>query len=148
MAEEKNNAEEVKVSEADTLGIKGSVIKMAGFKGKDDPAKVAKEEKRHEKLIETRIANRIAKAKALAKMTKIQKRKALIVSRFKAIRAKKRTYTYSNKNVAAWTEELEMINNNPKQWIHMTANGTKPFNASNKRKMTAKEKLDGMDLDK
>jgi hypothetical protein len=133
-------------NEAATLGIKESKVKMATYKEKD-PVKIEKEETRHRKLIKKRTANRIDKAKVAAKMKPIDKRKALLIGRFKAIRAKTRTYTYSNKNVEAWTEELNMIKNNPKGWKQVTENGTIPFAPGNKTKKTAKQLLDNMDLD-
>ena len=145
MAKEKAETSNVS-EEARTLGVKGSRIKMAGFKDKD-PVKIEKEKAKHQKLVEERIKKRVAKAKELAKLKPIDKRKALLVGRFKAIRARGRTYTYSNKNVEAWREEYEMIKNNPKSWIEATSNGTKPYTPGNKRKKSAKELLDSMDLD-
>lgn len=145
MAKEK--AESTKVEdEAKALGVKGSKIKMGTFKDKD-PAKIEKEKAKHEKLAAKRQANRVEKAKEKAKMKPIDKRRALLVGRFKAIRAKARTYTYSNKNVEAWTEEFNMIKDSPKEWIRVTKNGTEPYNPGNKRKKTAKELLDSMDLE-
>lgn len=132
--------------EANALGVKKSDVKMAGFKDKD-PTKIATEEARNEKLVQQRTKNRIEKAKKEAKMKPIDKRKAVLVGRFKAVRARKRANTYSNKNVEAWTEEFNMIKNNPKGWIEATKNGTVPFSPGNKRKKTAKELLDSMDLD-
>ena len=100
MTKEKTETSNVS-EEARTLGVKGSRIRMAGFKDKD-PVKIEKEKAKHQKLVEERIKKRVAKAKELAKMKPIDKRKALLVGRFKAIRARGRTYTYSNKNVEAW----------------------------------------------
>lgn len=140
-------AQETVNDEAKTLGISRSKTSMAGFKDKDKPEKVLKEATRHDKLADKRMANRIKEAKAKAAMKPIDKRKALLVGRFKAVRAKKRSRTYTNKIIEAYTEEYNMIVNNPKEWNRVTANGTKPFAPGNVRKKTAKELLDGMDLD-
>lgn len=145
MAKEETKKEE-KVDEAAVLGVKGSRIVMTGFKDKD-PTRIAKEAAKHETLSKARIEKRVAKAKKDAKMKPIEKRKALLASRFKAVRARVRPNNYTNKMIEAWTEEFELIRNNPKQWNKITNNGTKNFTPGNKKKMTAKEKLDNMNLD-
>lgn len=142
-------AEEIKdkmAEEAEILGVTKSKIKVSGYKEKD-PGKVAKELARHKKQVDQRVKNRIEKTKVKAKMTPIQIRKALLVGRFKAVRAKSRERTYSNKIIEAWTEEFNMINNNPKQWIKLTSNGMQQFTPGNKKKQSAKELLDSMNLD-
>lgn len=134
--------------EAAKLGVKKSKVLMSSFDVKNKtPEKIAKEAERHEKLVAQRLKNRVVKAKAKAKMKPIDKRKALIVGRFRAVKAKTRAHTYTNKMIAAWTEEYELIISNPKQWNAITKKGTKPYTPGNKKKMTAKERLDGMDLD-
>jgi hypothetical protein len=138
---------EPEVDEAEALGITRSKTKFSNFKHKDDPAKTDKEERKHKKLADIRVANRITKAKALAKMSPMDKRKALLVGRLKAVKAKARSTTYSDAVVAAFTEEFKLIKDSPKSWVKATANGTIPYNPGNKRKMTAKERLDRMDFD-
>lgn len=135
-------------AEAERLGVKKSVVHMSSFDVKNKtPEKINKEEARHKKLVAARLKNRVAKAKALAKMKPIDKRKALLKGRFRAVRNRTRAHTYTNKMIAAWTEEYELIIHNPKQWNSLTHNGTKPYTPGNKKKMTAKERLDGMNLD-
>lgn len=134
--------------EAEKLGVKKSKVGMAGYNIKDKtPEKTAREKARHDKLAAERLKNRVAKAKLKAKMKPIEKRKALFVGRFKAIRSRVRASTYTNATVEAWTEEFNLIINNPRQWIKVTKNGTVPYSPGNKRKKTAKELLDGMNLD-
>lgn len=134
--------------EAEKLGIKKSKVIMSSFDVKNKtPEKIAKEAARHEKLAAERLKKRVDKAKVKAKMKPIDKRKALLVGRFRAVRSRVRAHTYTNKMIAAWTEEYELIINNPKQWNRITKNGTKPYTPGNKKKMTAKERLDGMKLD-
>ena len=134
--------------EAERLGVKKSKVSMSGYNIKDKtPEKTAKEQSRHSKLVDERLRARVAKAKVKAKMKPIDKRRALIVGRFKAIRAKVRASTYTNANVEAWTEEYNLIINNPRQWNKITKNGTVPYTPGNKKKMSAKERLDGMNLD-
>lgn len=135
------------VNEVEALGIDRSKVKFSNYKHRDDSGKTEKEQRKHEKLADKRVENRIAKKKALAKMTPIQKRKALLVGRLKAVKAKARSYTYSDAVVAAWTEEFTLIKDNPKAWNKATANGSIPYNPGNKHKMTAKERLEHMDLD-
>ena len=144
-AEANTKNAETDAKEAKTLGVKKSKIKMSGFSNKDPQKKQAEEDK-HKLLAAKRVKNRLAKAKEEAAMKPIDKRLALLIGRFKAIVARARTYTYSNKNVEAWTEEYNMIKSSPKSWISLTANGTKPFVPGNIKKKTAKEVLDGMDL--
>ena len=146
MATNTANTKETDLDEAKALGVKESKVKMSSFKDKDS-VKIERETKKHEKLCALRIENRIAKAKVLAKMKPIDKRRALLVGRFKAVRAKARTYTYSDKVIEAWTEEFKVINNDPKMWITATANGTTQFVPGNRKKKTPKERLDAMDLD-
>ena len=119
---------------------------MAGFKDQK-PEKIAEETERHNKLADKRLSNRIAKAKADAKKKPIDKRRDLLVARMRAVKSRVRTVTYSNKNLEAWIEELEMINHNPKSWNKITKNGTLPYTPGNKKKKTARDKLDEMDLD-
>ena len=142
-AEEKTSSDE----EAKTLGISRSKISMAGFKDKDKPEKMLKEATRQEKLADKRVANRVAKTKAKAAIKPIDKRKKLLQARFKAVRTRKRGVTYTNKIIEAYTEEYNLIINNPKSWLQQTANGTKPYAPGNVRKKTAKELLESMDLD-
>ena len=135
-------------AEAKKLGIKRSRVAMSGFNIKDKTTeKTAKEENRHNKLADDRLKARVAKKKALAKMQPIDHRKALLAGRFRAVRARVRANTYTNANIAAWTEEYNLICNNPKQWKNITKNGTVPYSPGNKRKKTAKELLDSMNLD-
>ncbi len=143
-----NSAElDIQISEeARALGVKGSKVKMSSFKDKD-PTKVAKEKAKQEALIQKRIKNRIAKVKALAEMEPIDRRRALLRGRFEAVKAKARGITYSNKIIEALTEEYKIIQNSPKVWIKATNNGTTPFTPGNKRKKTAKQLLDTMNLD-
>lgn len=132
--------------EAKLLGIKSSVVRMAGFKS-NKPEDIAKEKKRHEALVAKRIEKRIAKAKRDDKLKLIDKRRLLLVARFNAVKSEKRPNTYSNANLKAWLEEYNMIKANPKSWNKQTGNGTKPFVPGNRRKKTPKEQLQGMDLD-
>ena len=143
---EKEKAKDEIETDVRTLSIKKSKISMTGFKSKK-PAEFAKEEKRQKEFAEKRIVNRIAKAKADAKMKPIDKRRAVLAARFKAVKARKRTSTYSNKNIEAWLEEYNLIQNNPKSWNRITAKGTRPFQPGNKKKKTAKDILDEMDLE-
>ena len=145
------NEEKAKASleeEAAMLGVKKSRIKMSSFDVKNkNPEKIAKESARHEKLAAARLKNRVAKAKAKAKAKPIEKRKAMLVGRFRAVRSKVRPNTYTNKMIEAWTEEYNLIINSPRQWNKITKNGTVPYTPGNKKKMTAKERLDGMNLE-
>ena len=132
--------------EAEQLDIQ--ILKQDTSSLKDKSSKnLEKEEARLKVELTKWLKSMIAKKKAESQLKPIDKRKALIIARFKAIRSKKRAYTYSNKNVEAWTEELNMIKNNPKGWIEATKNGTVSFTPGNKRKKTAKELLDNMNLD-
>lgn len=132
--------------EAATLGIKKSKVLMSGYKDKN-PDKLEKEKAKHDKLVNKRLEGRVAKAKADAKKKPIDKRRALLKGRFRAVRSRRRPRTYSDKNIKAWVEEFNMIENNPQGWNRATANGTKPFTPSNKKKKTAREILDAMELD-
>lgn len=133
-------------AEAKALGIKPSRVSLSGFKDKS-PDKLAKEEARNKKLIEKRLKGRVAQAKENAKKKPIEKRRGLLVARLKAVKSRRRPNTYSDANIKAWIEELDLIDNNPKSWNKATANGTKPYTPGNKKKRTARDILDGMDLD-
>ncbi len=133
------------IEEAELLGIRIPRTSTAGFKSKK-PEDLEKEKVRVAKNKIKWLQIMIAKAKVLAKMKPIDKRRELLKSRFKAIRSRDRAHTYSNKNVEAWIEEYNLINSNPKSWNKITTNGTKPFTPGNKKRQTAKDKLDGMDL--
>ena len=152
MAESKDKTEvtekaSVKIEdEAKSLGITSSKVSMTGFKD-NKPEKVEKEKERHKKLVAKRLASRIAKAKATAKMKPIDKRKAVLVARFKVVKSRTRPNTYTDANIKAWLEEYNMINNNPKAWNKITKNGTVGFVPGNKKKKTAKDILNGMDLE-
>jgi len=149
MVEEKAKTEREKLlAEAKALGVTRSKISVAGLNIKDKtPEKVAKEEARMNKLADERLKARVEQAKLDAKKKPIDKRRDIIVARFKAIKSRTRPHTYSDKNIKAWLEELNMINNNPKSWVKVTKNGTIPFVPGNRKKKTAKEILDEMDLD-
>jgi len=142
-----NGLAEADANEAAALGIVGSKVKLSTFKGRDNPVAAEKEKARHDKLAAQRLQNRIAQAKANAKLKPIDKREALLVARFKAIKSKVRPNTYTDKNIKAWIEELKMINRNPKSWNKATANGTKPYVPDNRKARTASDILDGMDLE-
>ena len=134
--------------EAERLGVKKSKVLMSSFDVKNkNPEKIAKEAARHKILVKQRLKKRVAKAKAAAKMKPIDKRKALFVGRFKAVRSRTRAHTYTNKTIEAWTEEYNLIIHNPRQWVKITKNGKVPYTPGNKKKMTAKGRLDGMNLD-
>ena len=135
--------------EAEQLGIKTSKVKTTGFRSKKGvtQTQIEKEEKRNADLIAKRTEKRIAKARAGAKMKPIDKRKALLVGRFRAVRARTRAHTYSDANLKAWIEELNLINNNPGQWNKITQKGKLNYTPGNKKKKTARDILDGMNLD-
>lgn len=135
--------------EAEQLGVKKSKVKTTGFKSKKNvtQTQIDKEEKRHEELVAKRTEKRVAKARAEAKMKPIDKRKALLAGRFKAVRARTRAHTYSEKNIEAWLEEYNLIVNNPKRWNKITQDGKLNYTPGNKKKKTAKDILDGMNLD-
>lgn len=144
--EEKTKAESLE-EEAKRLGVTKTKVSISGYNIKDKTTeKIAKEEKKHQELADKRLKGRVAQAKLDAKKKPIDKRKTLLVSRFKAVRSRVRPHTYSNANIEAWTEEYNLIVNNPKRWNLITKNGKIPFAPGNKRKRTAKEILDGMDL--
>lgn len=149
----KDDKEKAEISEenaaertAEALGIKGSKVTMTSFKDKN-PQKIITEEARHKKLAAKRLEIRIAKAKADAKATPIEKRRAVICARFRAEKSRTREHTYTDANLKAWIEELNMIDRNPKSWIKATKNGTVGYTPSNKKKKTARAILDEMDLD-
>lgn len=132
--------------EAKALGIKIPKTSMGGLKSKK-PEDIEKEKLRLAKDKIQWLQIMIAKAKAVSKMKPIDKRRKLLEGRFKAVRSRTRAHTYTNKNVEAWLEEHALIKNNPKSWNKITANGTKPFTPGNKKKKTAKDLLDEMDLE-
>lgn len=132
--------------EAKSLGIPIPRTSMAGFKSKKSED-VEKEKVRVEKNVIGILKIAIAKVKANAKLKPIDRRRAVLAARFKAVRSRTRAHTYSNKNIEAWLEEFNLIKKNPKAWNKATANGTKPYTPGNKKKKTAKDILDAMDLD-
>lgn len=141
-----DEADEKLSDEARGLGIKPSRIRMSSFKSKD-PEKIDKEQAKHDKMVNKRIKKRIAKKKAEVKLKPIDKRKALLVGRFKAVKSRNRPNSYSDANLKAWLEELNMIKNSPGTWNKLTKNGTIGFVPGNKKKKTARDEIDGMDLD-
>lgn len=143
--DEPDNGEITLEEEAKALNITKSKVSTASFKHKK-PEELARENKRQAKLADDRLRVRIDAKKIQAKMKPIDKRKELLVARFKAIRAKTRPNSYCDANIKAWTEEYEMIMSNPKMWNNLTKKGTISFIPANKKKMTAKQKLDAMDL--
>lgn len=132
--------------EAEALGITKSRVSTVSFRHKK-PEELVKETKRQEKRANDRLRLRIEAKKIRDKMKPIDVRKALLVGRFKAIRSRTRAHTYSEKNIIAWTEEYNLIINNPKAWNKLTNKGKKPFIPGNRKKMTARETLDAMDLE-
>ena len=147
-AEAKAESEAEKIAaEAKLLGIKPSKISMSGYNVRNmTQEKRDKEGKKQKKLAEKRLVSRIAQVKTDAKKKPIDKRRELLIGRFKAVRDRVRASTYSDKNIEAWTEEFNLITNNPKQWNRVTKNGKVPYAPANRRKKTAKELLDSMDL--
>jgi len=147
MTEEAREKDATEIArEAKMLGVKKSRISMSGFKDKK-PEKIAKEEARTAKKASSRLAKNIAKAKATSKMKPIGKRRGVLVARLRAVKARRRAHTYTNAIITAWLEELKMIDNNPKSWNKITGNGTRGYVPGNKRKRTARDILDGMDLE-
>ncbi len=149
MAEKEEKAIDLKaalIKEAETLGIKIPRTSLAGLKSKK-PEDIEKEKARIEKGLIEWLQIMIAKAKVEARMKPIDKRRKLLAGRFKAVRSRKRAHTYSDKNIEAWLEEYSLIKNNPKRWNEITENGKKPYTPGNKKKMTAKDRLDAMNLD-
>lgn len=134
------------VTEAKLLGIKLPRLSIAGL-GTKDLKVVANEELRQKKQFNRLVRAAITKHKTAAKMKPIDKRKALLLGRFKAAQTRIRANTYSDKNMKAWIEELNVINSNPKAWIASTKNGKLPFAPGNKKNRSALEILDGMDLE-
>ena len=146
MAEEKPKEVDVLMAEAKTLGLDIPRLSIAGLRSKD-PKNVAKEEARQAKQLVYLLKVSIEKAKEKARTKPIKKRRALLVSRFKAVKARDRAFTYSDANIKAWLEELNLIDSNPKSWNKITAKGTLPFTPSNKKKKSARDILDGMDFE-
>ncbi len=134
------------VEEAKSFGIKLPRVSIAGFKS-IKPEDIEKENIRQAKERIVWLRTMVAKAKIEAKMKPIDKRRKMLKGRFKAIRSHTRANTYSNKNVEAWLEEYNLINHNPRSWNKITANGTKPFTPGNRKKKSAKDILDSMDLE-
>jgi hypothetical protein len=134
------------VDEAKVLGVDKSKTNLSSYKTKG-PADTAREAKKQEELIAKRVKNRVAKKKALAKKKPIEVRRALLTSRFKAIRARTRPNNYSEAMINAWIEELKVIDNNPKLWNKETNNGQFPYPRPAKGKRSAQSLLDSMDLD-
>lgn len=134
------------LEEAKTLGIKLPRLSIGGLKTKD-PKTVAKEELRQKKQFNHLLRHAIAKKKAEAKMKPIEKRRAVLIARLKVVKSRTRAHTYSDANIKAWIEELNLINGNPNSWNQITVKGTKPYTPGNKRKKTARDILDGMDLE-
>ena len=141
------NPDDKLAKEAKRLGVTESKVKLAGFKGKDSPDKMERERKRQKRMADDRLEKRIAKAKAAAKMKPIDKRKALLIARLKNIRSHTRSNAYSDQNLKAWIEELELIDNHARAWNTATKNGTRPYAPGNKKKKTANDIIDAMDLD-
>lgn len=134
------------IEEANELGIRLPRISPAVPKDKD-PAKIAKEQVRVDKQFIHSLESAIAKHKANAKMKPIEKKRGVLVARLKAVKSRNRAHTYTDANIRAFLEELELIDRNPKSWNKVTVNGTKPYTPSNKKKKTARDILDGMDLE-
>lgn len=134
------------IAEAEALGIKLPRLSYAGVKDKK-PENLAKEKVRQDKQFIHLLQDAIAKHKANAKLKPIEKKRALLIARMKAVKSQTRAHTYSDAIINAWIEELKLIDSNPKSWNKITVNGTKPYTPSNKRKKTARDILDGMDLE-
>ncbi len=135
------------LEKAKLLNIKLPRVSLAGFKFRDKAEKLSKEEVRQEKEQIKWLKSVIASAEARAKMKPIEKRRALLRARFRAVKNRKRPNTYSDKNIKAWLEELDLIERNPKSWNTITKNGTLNYTPSNKKKKSARDTLDGMDLE-
>jgi hypothetical protein len=138
------------LAEAAALGVTRSKVKMSSFtiRGKTpDPDIMEKEKAKQNKLADKRLKGRVEQKKLDAKKKPIEIRKELLVGRFKAVTSRVRANTYTDAQLKAWTEEYNMIVSNPKSWNKLTKNGTMPFIPGNKKKKTAKEILDGMDLE-
>lgn len=131
--------------EAERLDIPIPKTSMTGFKGKK-PSEIEKEEARLKKHVAGILKIAIAKKKADAKLKPIDRRKAYLTSRFKAVRSRTRAHTYSDANIKAWLEEYKLIENNPKAWNKITKKGTVNYTPGSKKKKTAKDILDGMNL--
>jgi hypothetical protein len=135
----KKGLSDAQKEQANSLGITPSRVNLSGFKDKE-PAKLDKEIRKHEELVDTRIANRIDKAKADSKLTAIDKRRLQLQARLKAVRSGKRPRSYPRLVVMAWIEELKLIEANPKGWkVGWTPNKQK--------KQTPTEILESMNLD-
>lgn len=149
-AEAKAEAADDKLkAEAEALGVKGSRILLAGFKSKKNikPEDIVREEERVAAKAKRRLAKNVDKARVRAKMSPIEKRVKLLVSRFKAVISKRRAHTYSDKIIKAWTEEYNLIKSSPRSWKKQTNNGKTPFISAEKKKKTAREQLEAMDLE-
>ena len=146
MAENKEDLKANLIKEAETLGIKIPRTTIAGFKAKK-PQDLEKEKVRIEKNLLKWLQTMITKAKAIAKLKPIEKRRAVLVARLKAVKSQARAHTYTDVILRSWIEELDMIDRNPKSWNTATVKGTKPYIPASKRKKTAKDILDGMDLE-
>lgn len=145
-AEARLEAETDVFEEAERLGIPIPKTSMTGFKGKK-PSEIEKEEIRLKKHVVGILKIAIAKQKADAKLKPIDRRRAYLASRFKAVKSRTRAHTYSDANIKAWLEEYNIIINTPKRWNKITNNGKVNFTPGNKKKQTARDVLDGMNLD-
>ncbi len=136
------------LAEAEALGIKESRVSLTGFKSKKGikPEDIVREEARVAKKTRSRLAKAVTNAKALAKMKPINKRLALLISRFKAVVSRTRPQNYTDEIIAAWTEEYNLIKSSPRSWVKLTSNGKTPFVPQGRKKKTAREKLDELDL--
>ncbi len=144
MAQEESKA--TLIEEARKLGIKLPIVNIKGFKS-IKPEDIIKEKARLDKDFITWLKIMIAKKKVEAKMSPIDKRRALLNGRLRAVKARVRAHTYSDATIKAWLEELDMINRNPKSWNKITGKGARNYVPGNKREKTARDILDGMDLE-
>ena len=105
-------------AEAEMLGITKSKVKTTAYKGKKGvtEAMIVKEEARHAVLADKRLANRITKKKAEAKMKPIDLRRRLLTARLTKFHNKKQATNYRKEQIKAWAEELQIIKTNPKGW--------------------------------
>lgn len=133
--------------EAKRLGVTGSKVSMGGYSN-TNPAKKVAEEKRHEGLVATRLANRVAKKKAEDQLTPFDKRRGVLVARLKQIKAKKTPSSTPKETVAEWIKELKLMDGKggEKTWNIRTDKGTKPFTKPKKATGVDAELAD-MDLD-
>lgn len=100
-------------AEAKTLGIPASKCKFGGVK----PDKKDKEIARHDKLAATRLAARVEKAKAKAKLSEVQQRRLLLEARLRKYRDRRQKTNYTIETVRSWMKELEFIKKSPKAWF-------------------------------